>query len=300
MNRLIFFLIGMIFISNSLCGQFGKAVISEQICYEETNIYFPHDFFIEELMGVMLDTAVSIHKINGDVIIKNNFNDGFVGYKVIFVLSSNLEIKDVKYMMSTDVIDGSTSKYTVEKVILSMNTNPFYNDFITGHYTLQIKEDYFAGDLLKFEGVKDTTSYFINNGKFKIYSDIEKKQGKDWVISQNEIAFNIKDSLGVYRFPDKFAQFKHGKDSLRVLLSNFEIDRSETELEKKVYVTLKILIDENGIVDSESMQILEPMKSDTLIGNLRKCEAFMSNWFPAQHNENKVKSRVNLIIFIKE
>ncbi len=188
MKKLKNILIGVLIFSGlSLFGQIGKAVIAYQPVYEEENNYFPHDYFVAAEMVGLLDTAISIKKTEQKVIIINTYNDGYTGHKVLFEISSDLEILDVRYKEWADVIDGSKVKYTVEKVILSMNDNPFIAELITGHYILQIKEDYFAGELLSHEGAKDTTTFRIFNGKFKTYSENEKQKGREWIINKNEI-----------------------------------------------------------------------------------------------------------------
>lgn len=301
MNNLTNILIGFLILSSySLFGQLGRAVISYQPIYEDENNFFPHDHFLTVDMNGLLDTAVSIQKTKQGIDIKNMYNDGFTGHSIQFRISPSLEIEDVKYQEWTDVIDGSEIRYTVEKAILSMNENPFKEELITGHYTLQIKAEYFAGKLLSKEGMKDTTTYRVFHGKFKLYSDTEKQKGRDWIIGQNEIRMGIKDSLDVYEYPDEYAQYKFGIDSLKVLLEQFEIDRSETNEKKKTYVTLEMVVDENGQVDPANMTILEPMKSTKLIENLRMNQDLKTNWHPAIHNGKPVKSKENVTIRIRE
>lgn len=288
------------FSCHSQSGQYGKAIITYQPNYEEENEYFHHDHFVTVDMQGLLDTAVSIKIADNQVIITNTFNSGYTGHKIQFIISSDLEIKDVTYVDWSDYIDGSEKKYKVEKAILSMNVNPFDFKLVTGHYTLQIREDYFAGQLLKEIGKKDTTTYMIFNGKFKIYSDQEIKKGRKWVIDQNEIKYGIKDSLGIYQSPDEFAQYKYGDDSLKSMLKQFEVLRSETNVSKRVFVTLLMQVDERGIVNPETMTILETMKSTHLIDRLKQNINFMTNWYPATYKGRPVKSEMNIPIPIKE
>ena len=301
MNNLTNILIGFLILSSySLFGQLGRAVISYQPIYEEENNFFPHDHFLTVDMDGLLDTAVFIQKIEQGMEIKNIYNDGFTGHSIEFQITPSLEIENVNYREWTDVIDGSEIKFHVEKAILSMNENPFDHNLIVGHYSLQIRRDYFAGELLTPEGVGDTTSYEVFHGKFKIYSDLEKKKGRDWIIDQHEIRMGIKDTLGIYEFPDEIAEYKFGLDSLKVLLQQFEIDRSETKEKRKAFITLKMVIDEYGQVDPATMTILEPMKSTDLIESLRMNQDLKTNWKPATHNGKPVKSKENVAIRIRE
>lgn len=301
MNNLTHILIGILILSSySLFGQFGQAVINYQPNYEEENNFFPHDYFLTVDMDGLLDTAVFIRKIEQGIEIKNIYNDGFTGHSIEFQISPNLEIENVNYQEWTDLIDGSEIKYSVEKAILSMNEDPYTQEHITGHYSLQIKRDYIAGELLRREGVKDTTSYEVFHGKFKIYSDQEKQKGREWIIDQNEIRMGLKDTLGIYEFPDEIAEYKFGIDSLKALLKQFEIDRSETNEKKKGYITLTMVIDEYGQVDPATMTILEPMKSTDLIENLRTNQDLRENWKPAIHNAKPVKSKESVAIRIRE
>ncbi len=303
MQRTTYIILGLLMLFQIACsdnGQYGKAIITYQPNYEEENEYFHHDHFVAVDMEGLLDTAVSIKVADNQVIITNTFNSGYTGHKIQFIISSDLDIVDVTYEDWSDYIDGSEKKYKVEKVILSMNANPFDNKLVTGHYTLQIREDYFAGQLLKETGRKDTTTYMIFNGKFKIYSDQEIKKGRKWLIDQNEIKYGIKDSLGVYELPDEFAQYKYGDDSLKSMLKQFEVLRSETNVNKRAFVTLLMQVDEKGVVNPESMTILETMKSTILIDRLKQNINLMTNWYPATYKGRPVKSEINLPIPIKE
>lgn len=288
------------FSCHSQTGQYGKAIITYQPSYEEENEYFHHDHFVTVDMQGLLDTAVSINVADKQVIIKNTFNDGYTGHEIQFIISSDLEIKDVTYTDWSDYIDGAEKKYKVEKAILSMNVNPFDNKLVTGHYTLQIREDYFAGQLLKEMGRKDTTTFMIFNGKFKIYSEEEIKKGRKWVIDQNEIKYGIKDSLGIYELPDEFTQYKYGEDSLKSMLKQFEVLRSETNVNKGSTLTLYMHVDEKGVVIPESMTMSESMKSTNLIDRLKQNINFMTNWYPATYKGRPLKSDVYLPIRIKE
>lgn len=300
MNSLTKILFGLLLLSfQSLFGQFGSAVLTGQFIYEADNTYFPHDYFVTQDMAELLDTAVSILGDEQTLKITNTFNDGFTGHEVEFVLSSDLEIIRVDYQEWTDMIDGSMTEYTVEKAVLSMNESPFKSELITGHYTLQIKEHYFAGEQLRQEGATDTTTYRIFNGKFKVYSEKEKEKGREWIVDQNEIKMGIKDSLGIYERPDNFAEFKFGSDSLKALLKEFEIDRTESTEKVKGFITIQMLLDENGRVDKDNMTIREPMKSLKILHRLKTNKALMTEWYPATYKGRPVKSELNLPLKIK-
>lgn len=300
MNKLRYVITGLLIISSQfLYGQYGKAVLTHQPIYEAENLFFPHDHFEELDMNGLLDTAVSIVKEANYLAITNTSNNGFTGHEVKFTITDAFEITSVKYTEWTDVDDGSEITHSVEKVILSLNDNPFIKASLTGHYTLQIREDFLAGEILEEHGVNDTTTYKVFYGRFKIYSEQEKAKGREWVIDQNEIRMRIKDSLGIYQFPDEHATYKSGKDSLNIHLTQYEIDRSETEIEEMSHVTLYMVIDENGQVDPESMSIPDKMKSNILVERLRQDQKLLSNWNPAIYNGKRVKSDIYLPIRIK-
>lgn len=300
MNRLTNILLGiLIFSCLSVLGQLGQAVITQQPIYEKDNGYIPHDYFVKMAMDGLLDTAVSIEIKYDTLFLNNKFNDGFSGHEVQFKISRDFEITEVGYDEWIDVIDGSETEFIVEKTILSFSDNPFEKEVISGHYTLQIKEIYHAGKLLSKEGVNDTTTYRIFNGKFKLYLEKEKLNGREWLIDQNEIRMGIKDSLGIYRYPDNYAEFKFGDDSLKAILEEYKIDRAKTELRKKSFITLHLIIDENGNVDQNAISIREPMKSLDIIEIVKQNADVMTSWFPAIYKGRPVKSEVNLPITIK-
>jgi hypothetical protein len=286
---------------NQESGFYGKAIVSPyHYVYEEDNIYFPHDYFIEKNLEGLLKNALTIDKIDNFIIITNKYNDGFSGHKIVFHIDENLDIEKVEYDDWNDIEDGSEIKYSVEKIILSISENPFTNNNLVGHYTLQIKEEYTVGELLENEGFKDTTTFRIFNGKFKFYTEREKLNGKEWVISQNEISLGIKESPDVYLSPDEFAEYKWGNDSIEQILTRYEIDRSKTEVENQDFITLIMIVDENGEVNSERMLIREKMKSNELLEDLKRDSKITSNWQSAIHNGRNVKSKVYLTIRIKE
>ena len=300
MNSLTNTLIGLLIFSGTPAfGQLGQAIITYQPIYEEDNNFFPHDYFIEVDMDGLLDTAASMKIKDNKLFITNIFNDGFTGHEVQFTISADLKIINAEYNEWDDVFDGSESNFSVDKVILSFSDNPFEEKLITAHYTLQIQEDYHAGNLLNKKGVKDTTAYRMFHGKFKFYSENEKQKGRKWILDQNEIKIGIKDSLGIYEMPDNFAEFKFGNDSLETILKEYEIDRAKTEVPKKSFITLQLMIDKNGNVDLNRIKIREPMKSLEIIDLVKQDSTLMTNWLPATYEGRPVKSKVNLPIRIK-
>lgn len=280
---------------------YGKAIITPyHYIYKNDNIYFPHDFFMEIGSEGMLPNALIIDKNEDLVSITNRYNDGFSGHKISFQISKALTIESVAYDDWTDVEDGSESHYTVEKIILALSGNPFTDEHLVGHYTVQIREKYTAGEILKDEGINDTTTFRVFNGKFKNYSEEEKLKGRDWVIDQNEISQGIKDSSHVYFSPDEFAEHQLGMDSLSRILSEYEIERSATEVEDRAFITLRMIIDERGEVEPGSMTIRESIKMEELLEDLQKRPELMSQWRPAIHNGVPVKSEVYVRIRVKE
>ena len=304
MKALLYIIIGILLFScTSKKENFGKLIIKDDFypIYENDDIYFSYDYFVEvdlQRWNGWLDTVLLFKKTNNYLIITNQFNDGLSGHRIIFTISKNLDITNVEYVTWTDNFNGGESTYTVEKVIFNVNDNPFECSQITGYYTLQIREDIFIVDKIKY-GDHDTTVFYVCHGKFKVYSEEEKTKGRDWVISQNEMLLGIKDSLEVYYSPDEFAKYALGDDALDELLKQFEINRSETTLEKRKFVDLCMVIDENGKVVLESMT-LEDMKSDELLREIKNCKPLLMNWKPAIYKDKSVKSIKNLDIRIKD
>ena len=304
MKALLYIIIGILLFScTSKKENFGKLIINGSFdpFYENDDIYFSFDYFVEANLkrwNGWLDTVLFLKKTNDYLIITNNFNDGLAGLRVIFTISKNLDITNVEYVSWMDVFNGGESTYTVEKVIFYVSDNPFECSQITGYYTLQIREDIFFADKINY-GDHDTTMFYVSHGKFKFYSEEEKAKGRDWVISQNDILLGIKDSLDVYYHPDEFAEYTLGIDALGDLLKQFEIKRSETTLEKRVFVSLGMVIDENGKVIPESMT-LEDMKSDELLREIKNCKPLLLNWKPAVYKDKPVKSIKYLEIWIKD
>jgi len=86
---------------------------------------------------------------------------------------------------------------------------------------------------------------------------------------------------------------------LKAVLKEYEVDRAKTEVPKKSFITLQLIIDENGKVDSKTIKIWEPMRSLEVIDLVKQDSSLMTNWFPATYKGRPVKSEVNLPIRIK-
>lgn len=290
----------LLVLTQAVFGQLGNAVISYQREYEEKNNFFPHDHFMTTILDGLNDTTLSIKPIGAKLSITNKFSDGFSGHQINFVLSESLEILEARYVHGTDVIDGSESHRTVEKAILSFDKNPFENEFVTAHYTLQIKDQYVAGPLRQARGQKDTVTYEIFNGKFKVYSPEEIEKGKQWVIDQIDISRGTKDSTGLYIDAYTYAEFIPGREALEEILNGFELERSSTNVEKRNYVEFSMIVDESGRVNPESLTITDTMKTNELLEGLKSNQVLLSNWKPAVDRGEVVKSKVDLWVRIKK
>lgn len=278
-------------------SEFGNAIISHyQPIYEEDDNYFPHDKF---LSSNLLDKPIEIINSKNILTIINKSNDGYTGHKVCINLNSNLKILDVAYDEWNDIVDGSKTKYKVEKIILTFNKNPFNDSIFTGYYTLQVRHDYEMESILQNSEVKDTSYYFIFNGKFKFYSATDYKKGKKWIIEQNELKYNIKDSSGVYFDVDKFAQFQLGDSTLMNILSNLTLDRKQVKEPLKSFVTLSFIVDKFGNIDLNKIRIREGLNSDSILRKIINEKKLWANWIPAEYKGVKVNSEVNLRIQIK-
>jgi len=169
--------------SHFVSGQFGKAIITEQPQYESYNIYEPHDnFMLVETPGYYLDNPLTLKFEKDGLTIENKISDGFTGHSIYMHLSHELEITDVKYYEWTDFYDGSYSEYTVEKIMFSLDKNPFIEKYVVGHYTLKICENFYDGFLTEKNWIPNPkgnkTSYKSFHGKFKIYTEEEINRRK--------------------------------------------------------------------------------------------------------------------------
>jgi hypothetical protein len=169
--------------SQIISGQFGQAIIAEQPRYESYDIYRPHDnFMLVQAPGFYLDNPATLKYEKDGLTIENKIADGFTGHSIYIHLSPEFDITEVKFNEWTDVHDGSCSEYNVEKIILSLDKNPFKEKNIVGHYTLQIRENYYDGWLTNNDCIPNPqgnkTCYKIFHGKFKIYTEEELNKKK--------------------------------------------------------------------------------------------------------------------------
>ena len=134
--------------------------------YDKVGLFFPHD---STMLGYFTQIPVTLTKTDNGIKIENTDNDGFTSHHVSINITPDLNIQEVSFDTSTDVIDGSSTRHIVEKIILQLDKNPFQDSLITGFYTLQIRIEYSAGELLKESGVSDTVYYHVFNGKFRTY-----------------------------------------------------------------------------------------------------------------------------------
>lgn len=77
---------------------YGKFIINKyQPIYEDDDSYFPHDYFVENIHGMMAGPGLFVKKENNHLKIINKSHDGFTGHKVEFTLSNENEIINVEY-----------------------------------------------------------------------------------------------------------------------------------------------------------------------------------------------------------
>lgn len=279
-------------------SEFGKAIVADyHQNYENEDIYFPHDAF---KISDVLENPLSIEYGPDLIIVKNVFNSGFGGHKVSIAISTDLQIDEVEYGEWSDVINGSETKYKVEKIILNLNKNPFTDSLVSGFYSLQIRNEFKAGDLLKSEGVSDTITYSVFHGKFKNYSKEEIQKGKEWVIDQSEIKYGIKDSSGIYFMPDSYAEFEPGDTTLKEILYKIEVNPGDVKEVNSSALILSFIVDENGEIDKNQLQFNENIKSEELLQEIKKIDVLFENWKPATYKNKNVKSEVFLPIRIKK
>ncbi len=294
----IYLILFFVYSCNEKKSELGKAIISETIpVYENEDNYFPHDGFMK---SDLLEHPIEVTKSNKTITISNIFNDGFTGHQVNFKIDRELNITEASYRDWTDVIDGSETKHMVQKIILDLDKNPFTNQNFSGYYTLQIKHNFSAGKIFANEGIKDTTYYSTFNGKFKIYNKEELIKGKEWIINQNEIKDGIKDSLGIYSSPDKFAEFKLDESVLKKALNDLKIKKGEIQDSTRRSIILTFTVDENGLVDKDKIHIRGLEIPKNLMQKIKDSKLIFENWKPAEHKGETVKSDVNLRIQIEK
>jgi hypothetical protein len=165
------FLLIFIFLTNINCtGQekLGNVEIVELRNYEKEDDYFPHDC---SMQSDMLEKAIELDKNGRELTIKNIANDGFTGHSITFRLNSKLEVKKAEYDEWTDVLDGSSTNYKIDKIELKLNSDPFKSNKIIGYYKVYMTGYYKAGDILEKEGVKDEQFERTFKGKFNTTCD---------------------------------------------------------------------------------------------------------------------------------
>jgi hypothetical protein len=172
MKSLIYFLtMILLFSCKKERTSFGKAILLDspfyiENVYDSLYAYFPYD---KSLKSDLNDKPVIIERLeNNEIKITNVSNNGFTGNKIQIIINSELDILDVNYEYWDDVIDGSTSKYTIEKIILTLDKNFIKENNYKGYYTIQIKSNYAAGEISSSEGVNDTIMRFLHHGKFRV------------------------------------------------------------------------------------------------------------------------------------
>jgi len=172
MKSLIYFLtIILLFACKKERTSFGKAILIDspiyiEEIYDSLYAYFPYD---NSWGSDLYEKPVIIERLKNDEIkIINTFNDGLTGNRIEIIINSELDILDVNYEYWDDVIDGSTSEYTVEKIILTLDKNFIKENNYKGYYTIQIKNNYSAGEILSSEGVNDTIMRFLHHGKSRV------------------------------------------------------------------------------------------------------------------------------------
>lgn len=287
----------LVLISSCNRSELGYAIINPNRIYEDTDSYVPYDYFNSSEWG---NRPVKIIKEKNSIIIENTSNYGYGGSSVIFELSPSLKIDFVQFHKWDDMeTEGIKTECVVEKVILELNKNPFIDTTITGHYKLQIREIYGVEKKLRSIGVRDTTYYYAFDGKFKVYSSEEIEKGKEWINDQNEIKLRIKDSSGVYYRLDKKPSFQLGDSALADILNQFGFKKNQVDGTFNDYVRLTFLVNENGEVDLNSLQVYEKLVSQEEIDRLKNIKELWSNWDPGEYNGRKVKSNTTLLIKTK-
>jgi predicted esterase YcpF (UPF0227 family) len=298
MKRLLFILFLTISFLTTKSQQkvdFGKVVLNPNFNYFESfTDYVPNDCFITSEFNIT--PAKVSKKEDGSILIENSSDV----HSIKFIIDKELNIKDVKFNLFSDlVIPGASEVYTVENIIMCLDQNPFSNDYFSGYYTMKIKSEYFAGEIMEKKAAKDTVDYSVYNGKFKICSDIEIKNGIDWIKGQNEIKLGVKDSLGIYEMPEVFASFILGDSIFNKTINDFVILKSELINQDLNYINVSFVVDEKGKVDTKSIQIKNSSKEDKILEKVRNYDVLWNNWLPAKYNNSNVKSKLNINFRVK-
>lgn len=110
---------------------------------------------------------------------------------------------------------------------------------------------------------------------------------------------SLKEGTDIYIMPEVFPEFKYGEDSLKSILQKLEIPRNETNLERKKFIVLSLIIKENGTVAQDSISIKEQIMSDDYIAKIKSFKSLMLDWNPGLVNKKPVKAEINLPVNIK-
>ena len=110
----------------------------------------------------------------------------------------------------------------------------------------------------------------------------------------------IKDSLGIYSSPDKFAEFKLDESVLKKALNDLKIKKGEIQDSTRRSIILTFTVDENGLVDKDKIHIRGLEIPKNLMQKIKDSKLIFENWKPAEHKGETVKSDVNLRIQIEK
>ena len=156
----------LVFQINIMFGQ--KAIIDskffETIESNTSNLFKPKrtNYLFENLV-------LEIKLLDNHILIINESNDGSEGLEIDFLIDNNFKIIESRYYEWIDIEDGSETIYSIEKVNLKLNRDPFiYGQFdLNGFFELKIKRTYNPGEFGTEKGIKPKTDFFNYTGGFE-------------------------------------------------------------------------------------------------------------------------------------
>lgn len=94
-----------------------------------------------------------IKKLHSNAIrIKNTTNDGYSGQSVNFTIDSTLAVIQANYSNWTDTSDGSKNTFSVDRIQVKLNKNPFKDGYenMSGEFEVNATTTHYPYEFYKF------------------------------------------------------------------------------------------------------------------------------------------------------
>ena len=292
--KFFFFLVSL-GITGICFGQYGIVIVEPLTLYEIDDGYLEHDHFVQE-GNDMMDSALNLSLGDSTLVITNTSNTGFHGHQIKFTIDRKLEIVDVQYSSWTDdFISGAHHEQSVQNVILSLNDNPFKNEYVQGRYVIHARDDLIIDDKELLDlGYSNESSHHTLKGKFKFYPDSLLKFTKRQILIRHHQEIGLSDSTGLYAISPFAAKFKMGSDSLQEILKSLTEGFDFTPSD--FIVVAEIVVDNDGIVDREKIRFGDQFNTKEFRQIFLDTESIFHNWIPGIHDGMPVKSKAWLTL----